>query len=90
MALLEQFANDKYKLLQFLSEHQVNPGGHYYIPLSQQEIADGIGFSTAKTNGLMKELKELDCIRAYRGKNGKYQITDTGNIVLKTLSGRED
>lgn len=42
MALLEQFANDKYKLLQFLSEHQVNPAGHYYIPLSQQEIADGI------------------------------------------------
>ena len=90
MAILEQFANDKYRLLQYLSEHQVNLAGHFYIPMSQQEIADGIGFSKAKTNGLMKELKELDCIRSFRGKNGKYQITDTGNIVLKTLSGRED
>lgn len=90
MVLLEQFANDKYKLLHFLSEHQVNPAGHFYIPLSQQEIADGIGFSKAKTNGLMKELKELDCIRAYGGKNGKYQITDTGNMVLKKLSGQEE
>lgn len=86
MALLEQFANDKYKLLQFLSEHQVSPAGHYYIPLSQQEIADGIGFSKAKTNGLMKELKELDCIRAYRGKNGKYQITEKGLSVLNVIS----
>lgn len=86
-ALLEQFANDKYRLLQYLSEHQVSLAGHFYIPLSQQEIADGIGFSKAKNNGLMKELKELDCICSYRGKNGKYQITEQGNAVLNAIGG---
>jgi DNA-binding IclR family transcriptional regulator len=55
--------------------------------MSQQEIADGIGFSKAKTNGLMKELKELDCIRSFRGKNGKYQITTQGYEVLSTING---
>lgn len=87
MAILEQFANDKSRLLQYLSEHQVSLAGHYYIPMSQQEIADGIGFSKAKTNGLMKELKELDCIRSFRGKNGKYQITAQGYEVLSTING---
>lgn len=87
MAILEQFANDRYRLLQYLSENQVSLAGHFYIPLSQQDIADGIGFSKAKTNGLMKELKELDCIRSYRGKNGKYQITEKGNSVLSAING---
>ena len=87
MAILEQFANDRYRLLQYLNENQVSLAGHFYVPLSQQDIADGIGFSKAKTNGLMKELKELDCIRSYRGKNGKYQITEKGNAVLKALNG---
>lgn len=90
MAILEQFANDKYRLLQYLSENQNTIGGHLYIPMSQQDIADGIGFSKAKTNGLMKELKELDCIRAYRGKNGKYQITEKGNAVLKAINGHPE
>ena len=45
MAILEQFANDKYRLLQYLSDNQVSLAGHFYVPLSQQEIADGIGFS---------------------------------------------
>lgn len=87
MAILEQFANDRYRLLQYLSENQVSLAGHFYVPLSQQDIADGIGFSKAKTNGLMKELKELDCIRSYRGKNGKYQITEKGNAVLNAING---
>ena len=87
MAILEQFANDRYRLLQYLNENQVSLAGHFYVPLSQQDIADGIGFSKAKTNGLMKELKELDCIRSYRGKNGKYQITEKGNAVLKAING---
>ena len=90
MAILEQFANDKYRLLQYLSENQICHAGHFYIPMSQQDIADGIGFSKAKTNGLMKELKELDCIRAYRGKNGKYQITEKGNAVLKAINGHPE
>lgn len=89
MAILKQFANDKYVLLQYLSEHQVNLAGHFHIPMSQQEIADGIGFSKAKTNGLMKELKELDCIRSFRGKNGKYQITEQGYEVLSTINGNK-
>ena len=86
MTILEQFTNDNYRLLQYLNEHQVSFTGHLYIPMSQQEIADGIGFSKAKTNSLMKELKELECICSFRRKNGKYQITEQGNTVLRTLS----
>ena len=90
MAILEQFANDRYRLLQYLSENQVSLAGHFYVPLSQQDIADGIGFSKAKTNGLMKELKDVDCIRSYRGKNGKYQITEKGNAVLNAINGHPE
>ena len=76
MTVLEQFANDKYKLLYFLSTKQIDIAGNSYISLSQQEIADGVGFSKLKTNGLIKELKALGCLASYNGKNGKYQITE--------------
>ena len=86
MTVLEQFANDKYKLLHFLSTMQVDIAGNSYVSLSQQEIADGVGFSKLKTNGLIKELKALGCLTSYNGKNGKYQITEMGYVVLSTMN----
>lgn len=86
MTVLEQFANDKYKLLLFLSKKQIDIAGNCYISLSQQEIADGIGFSKLKTNNLIKDLKDLGCLTSYMGKNGKYQITEQGYHVLNTIN----
>lgn len=88
--ILEQFINDKYKLLLFLSDKQIDIAGNKYISLSQQEIADGVGFSKLKTNTLIKELRELGCLTTFQGKNGKYQITKKGSIVLSIVMNCEE
>lgn len=79
---LEFFTNDRYKLLEILSENQVKIKNVNYIPLSQQEIADIAHFSKLKTNKLINELKDKKLIEAYQGKKGKYVLTDKAFKIL--------
>lgn len=56
MFTLIDFTNDKYKLLKFLYDNQIEIKNNKYIALSQQEIADSLHFSKNKTNKIMQEL----------------------------------
>ena len=82
---LEFFANDRYNLLKMLLDNQVKVKNDFYVPLSQQEIADMIQFSKLKTNRLLNELMENGFVEFYNGKRGKYTITEKGHKVLMLM-----
>lgn len=54
---LEPFANDTFRVLKFLKDNQVEVKGHWYVTLSQQEIADMNHMSKLKTNRILRELR---------------------------------
>ncbi|HFI0101103.1 TPA: hypothetical protein ACGORY_001709 [Streptococcus suis] len=82
---LEPFANDTFRLLKTLKENQVEVKGAYYIPLSQQEIADIDQMSKLKTNRLLRDLIEGGFVSPYQNKRGKYKITEKGHKGLKLM-----
>jgi hypothetical protein len=82
---LIDFTNDKYKLLKFLYDNQIEIKNNKYIALSQQEIADSLHFSKNKTNKIMQELKKDNFIDSYNNIKGKYIITKNGNKVVKII-----
>ena len=90
MKKIEYFLNDRYKLLKFLKSNEIHIKNDVYVPLSQQEIADGIGSSKLKTNKLINELKDAGYIVSFMDKQGKYQITDSGNDIMDGIGHLED
>ena len=82
---LESFANDSFKVLKSLKEHQIEVKGHWYVTLSQQEIADMNHMSKLKTNRILRELREGNFVVTYQNKRGKYEITEQGHKVLRLM-----
>lgn len=80
--VLEFFGNDRYLILKLLSENQIKVKDDFYVPLSQQEIADIAHFSKLKTNKLLNELLDNGFVEYFQGKRGKYAITNKGHKVL--------
>ncbi len=85
MINLVDFTNDKYKLLKFLYDNQIEIKNNKYIVLSQQEIADSLHFSKNKTNKIMQELKKDNFIDTFNNTKGKYIVSDKGNKVVKII-----
>ena len=79
---LEFFGNDRYNLLKLLSQNQVKVKDNFYVPLSQQEIADIAHFSKLKTNRILNMLISEGYVNCFNGMRGKYTITEKG---LKAL-----
>jgi hypothetical protein len=82
---LVDFTNDKYKLLKFLYDNQIEIKNNKYIALSQQEIADSLHFSKNKTNKIMQELKKDNFINTFNNTKGKYIVSDKGNKVVEIV-----
>ena len=82
---LELFANDRYNILKLLCDNQVKVKDDFYVPLSQQEIADIAHFSKLKTNRILNELMDNGFISYFNGKRGKYFITEKGHKVLHLI-----
>lgn len=82
---LVSFANDSFKVLKFLKDNQVEVKCHWYVTLSQQEIADMNHMSKLKTNRILRELKEGNFVVPYQNKRGKYEITEQGHKVLQFM-----
>ena len=85
MINLIDFTNDKYKLLKFLYDNQIEIKNNKYIVLSQQEIADSLHFSKNKTNKIMQELKKDNFIDTFNNTKGKYIVTKNGEKVVKII-----
>jgi hypothetical protein len=82
---LIDFTNDKYKLLKFLYDNQIEIKNNKYIALSQQEIADSLHFSKNKANKIMQELKKDNFIDTFNNTKGKYIVSAKGNKVVKII-----
>ena len=85
MINLVDFTNDKYKLLKFLYDNQIEIKNNKYTVLSQQEIADSLHFSKNKTNKIMQELKKDNFINTFNNTKGKYIVSDKGNKVVEIV-----
>lgn len=85
---LESFANDFFKVLKFLKDNQVEVKGHWYVTLSQQEVADMNHMSKLKTNRILRELKEGNFVVPYQNKRGNTKslskVIKCYNLCLKT------
>lgn len=82
---LEFFTNDRYEILNILFNKQVQIKEDFYIPLSQQEIADIAHFSKLKTNKIINELIDNGLVEPFKGKKGKYALTEKANNVLNLI-----
>lgn len=85
---LVDFTNDKYRILKFLYDNQVQVKNNKYIVLSQQEIADMNHFSKNKINKIIQELKKDGFIESFNNTKGKYIITKKGNKVIDVIENK--
>ena len=86
---LEIFTNDKYKLLKWIAENEVEYKKGKYLSASQQEIAETLHYSKSKTNKYVNELIEFNFIERYK-KNGKYSVTKQGYDAIKRIENMEE
>ena len=81
---LEIFTNDKYRLLKWIADNEVQYRKAKYLSSSQQDIADTLHFSKSKTNKYMNELIRANFLKRYKEK-GKYALTNEGNKAINII-----
>lgn len=82
------FVNDKYKVLECMAQRQISVNDEYIIKLSQQEIADILGFTKTKVNLIVRELKQNGYI-TQMSTRGKYALTEKANIEITKMQNKE-
>jgi len=82
------FVNDRYKVLECMAQRQISVNEELIVKLSQQEIADILGFTKSKVNGIIGDLKENEYITQI-GSRGKYTLTNKANEALAKMNTRE-
>lgn len=82
------FVNDKYKVLECMAQRQIVVNDEYVIKLSQQEIADILGFTKTKVNTIIRELKQHGYITQVNVR-GKYALTQKANLEIKKMQSEE-
>ena len=86
MTIISCFTNDNFKVLFYLFEIK---GSDNYARITQQEIADELGFSRATINKIIKVLKEEKYIIQDSLHIGRYLITDKAIMVINALKNIE-
>ena len=71
-----------------MASRQISVNGSMIIKLSQQEIADILGFTKPKVNGIISELKDNGYLTQLSSR-GKYALTDAANIELAKMQSKE-
>lgn len=84
---INNFTNNKYKLLNLMLKNQIVVNNDEYVPLSQDEIIKELHISKQSLNGLLKELISLNCIINYKQKYGKYAVTQKGKEIIQKIGG---
>ena len=82
------FVNDRYKVLECMAQRQISVNDEWIVKLSQQEIADILGFTKSKVNCVIGDLKQNDYI-VQLGSRGKYTLTNKANAELSRMSQKE-
>lgn len=83
-ANLEIFTNDRYKLLKWIADNEIQYRKAKYLTSSQQEIAETLHYSKSKTNRYINELIQLNFLRKYKEK-GKYALTKQGYEAINII-----
>lgn len=78
------FVNDRYRVLKCMAQRQISVNGSNIIKLSQQEIADILGFTKTKVNSIISELKDNGYITQV-SMRGKYALTAAANMELSKM-----
>ncbi len=81
---LEIFTNDKYKLLKWIADNEIQYRKAKYLSSSQQEIAETLHYSKSKTNKYMNELIESKFLKKYK-ERGKYALTQQGYDAIEVI-----
>lgn len=84
----EFFVNDKYRVLECMAQRQIVVSGKSIVKLSQQEIADILGFTKTKVNSIIRELKEYGYITQVNVR-GKYALTEKANTEIQKMQNKE-
>lgn len=82
------FVNDRYRVLECMAQRQISVNGSSIIKLSQQEIADILGFTKTKVNAIIGDLKSNGYITQMSSR-GKYALTDAANAELSKMQTKE-
>lgn len=82
------FVNDRYKVLECMAQRQISVNDELIVKLSQQEIADILGFTKSKVNSIIGDLKQNDYI-VQLSSHGKYALTNKAKSELSRMSQKE-
>lgn len=82
------FVNDKFKVLECMEQRQIQVNDESIVKLSQQEIADILGFTKTKVNNIVRELKENGYLIQISSR-GKYVLTDVANQEINRIKSKE-
>ena len=65
------FMNDRYRVLECMAQRQIIVNNEAVVKLSQQEIADTLGFTKSKVNSIIRELIQKGYVTQVNAR-GKY------------------
>ena len=79
------FLNDNYQVLAVLYDNQQEINNHIFTAITQQEIADNLGYSLMKINAIIAKLKKAGYVSLYRNSRGRYQLTNKAYILINNI-----
>ena len=82
------FMNDRYRVLECMAQRQIIVSNEAVIKLSQQEIADTLGFTKSKVNSIIRELIQKGYVMQVSAR-GKYALTENANRELRNMQSKE-
>lgn len=82
---IELFMNDNFKVLRLMQKNIIVINNAHICPMTQQEIAESMGFSLMKVNSIMILLRDGKYIDRYKNSRGRYVITTKGKKVLSII-----
>ena len=82
------FVNDRYRVLECMAQRQIVVNNETVIKLSQQEIADTLGFTKSKVNSIVRELIQRGYVTQVNAR-GKYALTESANQELRNMQNKE-
>lgn len=86
--MLDFFMNDRYRVLECMAQCQIVVNNEAVIKLSQQEIADTLGFTKSKVNSIVRELIQKGYVTQVSAR-GKYALTESANQELHDIQSKE-
>lgn len=86
--MLDFFMNDRYRVLECMAQCQIVVNNEAVIKLSQQEIADTLGFTKSKVNSIVRELIQKGYVTQVSTR-GKYALTESANQELRDIQSKE-